>query len=98
MNVEIAYRPWEHLTMTQLGMLQRMATNYSELVRRHAYLVGLMSLAKRTGDANLLATTEKRLAENELECDRYFSELRVLRQELLGGIATDSEDELVAAD
>ena len=96
MTYQIADRPAERLTMTELGMLQRMATQYSGMVRRHAYLVGLMSLAARMGDAHLLESTKKRLAENELECDRCFSALRVLRQELLSATAHDSEDELSA--
>ena len=56
---EIAYRPLECLTMLELGKLQRMATRYSEMVRDHAYLVGLMNLALRTGDINLLATAKE---------------------------------------
>ena len=84
--------------MTDLGMLDRMATHHSEMVRKHAYLVGLMSLAVQTGDSRLQESVKKQVAESELECDRCFSELRVLRQELLAPTEDACEDELAAAD
>jgi hypothetical protein len=92
MNDEVAYRPLECLTMLELGKLQRMATRYSEMVREHAYLVGLMNLALRTGDSNLLATTKKRLAETERECNECSSALRILQQELLSASVKYDED------
>ncbi len=94
MNDAIAYRPLECLTMLELGKLQRLATRYSEMVREHAYLVGLMNLALRTGDTNLLATTKKRLAQTELECNECSSALRLMRQELLSAPTQDGEDRL----
>lgn len=89
MHDETPYRTIRPLSITELGMLHRMATYYSELVREHAHLVGLMSDAALTGDAHLLASTKRQLAQNELECDRCFSELRVLRQELLSSSADE---------
>lgn len=98
MNDAIAYRPLECLTMLELGMLQRMATRYSEIVREHAYLVGLMNLALRTGDTNLLATAKKRLAETERECNECSSALRDARRELLSATAKDDEDRVEVVD
>lgn len=95
-NDEIAYRPLECLTMLELGKLQRMATRYSETVREHAYLVGLMNLAVRTGDTNLLATTKRRLAETELECNECSSALEVMRQELLRATVRGNGDGVAA--
>ena len=69
--------------MLEIGKLQRMATRYSEMVREHAYLVGLMSLAAREGDSNLRARTKKRLAETELECNECLQALRDLQPEML---------------
>lgn len=96
MKDEIAYRPLECLTMTELGTLQRMAARYSEIVREHAYLVGLMNLAARTGDTKLLATAKERLAEAELECSQCSSAMRVLGRELLCAAAQEGEGELAA--
>jgi len=97
MNDEIAYRPLECLTMLELEMVQRTATRYSEIVREHAYLVGLVNLAVRTGDTNLLARTKKRLAQTEAEYKECSSALMILRRELLGAKADDSENGLVTA-
>lgn len=97
MNDEIAYKPLECLTRTELGTLQRMATRYSEIVREHEYLVGLMNLALRTGDANLLATTRERLAETALECSQCSSAMRILGRELLSAAAQDHEGQLAEA-
>ena len=94
-NDEIAYRPLECLTMSELEKLQRMATRYSEMVREHAYLVGLMNLAAREGDSNLRARTKKRLAETELECNECLSALDVMRHELLSASAAEVGDGLV---
>ena len=77
--------------MLELGKLQRMATRYSEMVREHAYLVGLMNLAARTGDTNLLATAKRRLAQTELECKECSSALEVMRQELLSAHAREDQ-------
>jgi hypothetical protein len=74
-----------------------MATRYSEIVREHAYLIGLMNLAVRTGDANLLTQTEKRLVETELECNECSSTLRSMRQELLSPAPRDVSDGYVVA-
>ena len=79
--------------MTELGMLQRMATRYSEIVREHAYLVGLVSLATRTGDMKLLATAKERLAETELECSQCSTAMRALGRELLIGAVHQREDD-----
>ncbi|HEY1576324.1 MAG TPA: hypothetical protein VGF82_04545 [Terracidiphilus sp.] len=98
MDDEIAYRPLESLTMSELGKLQRMATRYSEMVREHAYLVGLMNLAMRTGETNLLATTKKRLAETELECNECSLALRLMRKEMLSAPGKDGEDRLATVD
>ena len=98
MYEEIAYRPLESLTMLELGMLQRLATRYSEMVREHAYLVGLVNLAMRTGDTDLLATAKRRLAEAEIECNECYSALRALRQELLNSAAKNGTDGLVTVD
>ena len=92
MNDEIAYRPLECLTMLELEMLQRTARRYSEIVREHEYLVGLMNLAVRTGDTNLLARTKKRLAQTEAECKDCSSALMILNRELLGEKADDNEN------
>lgn len=73
-----------------------MATRYSEMVREHAYLVGLMSLAAREGDSNLQARTKKRLAETELERDECLLALQILQGELLSAAAAEVGDELVA--
>jgi hypothetical protein len=81
--------------MLELGMMQRMATRYSEMMRERAYLVGLMNLADRTGDTNLLATTRKRLAKAELECSDCASTLHMMRQFSPGVRVT--EDGLIAA-
>jgi hypothetical protein len=97
MNDWIAYRPLECLTMLELGMLQRTATRYSEIVREHAYLVGLMNLAVRTGDANLLARAKKRLAETELEFKECTSALGTLTQELLGATAAGRDGRAAAS-
>jgi hypothetical protein len=78
-------------------MLQRTATRYSEIVREHAYLVGLMNLAVRTEDANLLARTKKRLAQTEVEYKECSSALGFLGQELLGAAADDGADCVAAA-
>lgn len=94
---EIAFRPLECLTMLELGMLQRTAARYAEIVREHAYLVGLMNLAVRTGDANLLARTKKRLAQTETEHKECSSALALLKQELTGAQAVGSENLLPAA-
>lgn len=93
---EIAYRPLECLTMLELEMLQRTATRYSEIVREHAYLVGLLNLAVRTGDANLLTRTKKRLAQTEAEHKECSSELMLLKRELLGAKPDDSENQVPA--
>lgn len=85
MNYKIADIPIESLTTTEIGMLRRMAARYSELMKEHAYLVGLMSLATRTGDMNLLATTKKRLAEMEKQRDECFSGLESRREEVNAG-------------
>jgi hypothetical protein len=82
--------------MLELGKLQRMATRYSEMMREHAYLVGLMNLAVRTGDINLLARAKRRLAETELECNECSSALQVMRQELLSAPAGDDGAGLAA--
>lgn len=82
MNDAIAYRPLECLTMIELEMLQRMATRYSEVVREHAYLVGLMNLAVRTGDTNLLATAKRRLVQTEIEYKECTAALEAMKQEL----------------
>jgi hypothetical protein len=95
MNDEMVYRPLECLTSSELGMLQRMATRYSEIARERAYLVGLMNLAVRTEDAKLLATARERLAEAEFECSQCSSAMRVLGRELLSAAAEDSETALV---
>lgn len=97
MNSEIACRPLECLTSTELGMLQRMATRYSEIVREHTYLVGLMNLAERTEDAKLLATTRERLAETALECSQCSSAMRILRRGLLSAAAQGEEGQLAEA-
>lgn len=89
-------RPVECLTMLDIGMLQRMAARYAETVREHAYLVGLMNLAVRTGDADLLATAKKRLAETERECKECSMTLEDFRRELLCAEAKGDGD-LVAA-
>jgi hypothetical protein len=94
LNDEIAYRPLERLTMLELGTLQRMATRYSEMVREHAYLVGLMNLALRTGDINLLTATKKRIAQTELECNECSAAMRAMRQELLSAPAKDDGERL----
>ncbi len=94
MNDEMVCRPLECLTMTELGMLQRMATRYSEIMREHAYLLGLMDLARRTGDRKLLATTKDRIAETELECIQCSTAMRALGREMLSGAARESEGEL----
>ena len=80
-------RPLTPLTMTELEMLRRAATRYSELVRERDYLVGLMFLAVRTGDTNLKAATKKRLADAEIECNRCYAALRGGGQETLGEAA-----------
>jgi hypothetical protein len=95
MKDEIAYGPLECLTMKELAMLQRMATRYSEIVREHAYLVGLMNLAMRTGDKKLLATTKGRLAETEFESSQCSTAMRVLGRELMSSVEKDSASELV---
>jgi hypothetical protein len=82
--------------MLEIGKLQRMATRYSEMVREHAYLVGLMSLAAREGDSNLQARTKKRLAETELECNECLLALQILQGELFSAAAAEVGDELVA--
>ena len=89
-NDEIAYRPLECLTMLELGKLQRMATRYAEMVREHAYLVGLMNLALQTGDINLLARTKRRLAETELECNECLLALQILQRELLSAAVDEA--------
>ena len=96
MNHGIAYKPLECLTMSDPGMLQRMATRYAEMVREHAYLVGLMGLAVRAGDINLLTRTKKRLAETELECSECCRALQVLQQEPLSVAPKDDGDRLGA--
>jgi hypothetical protein len=83
--------------MLELEMLQRTATRYSEIVREHAYLVGLANLAVRNGDTNLLARTKKRLAQTEAEAKECSSTLVILKRELLGAKADDSENQLPAA-
>jgi len=97
MHAKTAYRPLECLTMLELELLQRTATRYSEIVREHAYLVGLMNLAMRTGDANLLARTKNRIAQTEVEYKECSTELGILRQELLGGKADVGKNCLAAA-
>lgn len=83
--------------MTELRMLERMAARYSEVERQRIYLVGLMNLAVRAGDAKLLATAKERLREAERECNECSSALRDLRREMLSaGSARDGEDELAA--
>jgi hypothetical protein len=96
MNNEFACRPLECLTMTELGMLQRLATRYSEIVREHGYLVGLMNLALRTGDVKLLATAKERLAESELESSQCCSAMRALGREMLAGAACEGEGDPAA--
>jgi hypothetical protein len=76
MNELIECKPLGPLTMTEHEMRRRTARRYAELVRERDYLVGLMFLAVRTGDTNLKATTEKRLAEAETECDTCYAALR----------------------
>lgn len=83
MNDLIASKPLDPLTMTEHEMLRRAATRYSELVRERDYLVGLMFLAVRTGDTNLKATTKKRLADAEIECNKCYAALRGGGQETL---------------
>ncbi|HXS11505.1 MAG TPA: hypothetical protein VN734_02275 [Acidobacteriaceae bacterium] len=96
MNYKIADIPLDSLTTTEIGMLERMAARYSEIMQEHAYLVGLMSLAMRTGDTNLLATAKKRLAETEKQRNECFSGLETGRQEL-SSTARDGEGGHVAA-
>ena len=91
MNDGIAYKPLECLTMSDPGMLQRMAARYAEMVREHAYLVGLMDLAVRAGDSNLLTRTKKRLAETELECNECCRALRDIQREVLRASADERE-------
>lgn len=97
MNYKIADIPLDSLTTTEIGMLERMAARYSEIMQEHAYLVGLMSLAMRTGDTNLLATAKKRLAETEKQRNECFSGLETGRQELSSTAARDGEGGHVAA-
>jgi hypothetical protein len=97
MKDEIAYRPLEALTMAELGVLKRVATRYSEIAREHAYLVGLMSLAVRTGDTNLLVTAKRRLAETERQFEECSSALRAVGQKMPNPTSRDGEDELAAA-
>jgi len=96
MNYESSCRPLEYLTSTELGTLQRMATRYSEIMREHAYLVGLVNLALRTGDTKLLATARERLAETELECSQCSSAMRMLGRELLSAAAQSRESEFAS--
>ena len=82
MNYKIADIPIESLTTAEIGMLRRMAARYYEIMREHTYLVGLMNLAVRAGDTNLLATTKKRLAETEKQRNECFSGLENSREEV----------------
>ena len=71
----IAGKPMDPLMVTELELLQRRATRYSELVKQRDYLVGLMCLAVRTGDTTLKATTKQRLADTEAECNECYAAL-----------------------
>ena len=82
--------------MLEPGKLQRMAAHYSEMVREHAYLVGLMNLAVQTGDIDLLGRTKRRLAETELECNECLLALQILQLELLSADVAAVGDGLVA--
>ena len=82
--------------MLEPGKLQRMATRYAEMVREHDYLAGLMNLAAREGDSNLLARAKKRLADTELECNECLLALQILQRELLSADVAAVGDGLVA--
>ncbi|HEV2576728.1 MAG TPA: hypothetical protein VGU25_05915 [Acidobacteriaceae bacterium] len=87
MNGLIECGTFAPLTMTDHEMLRRAAMRYSELVRERDYLLGLMFLAVRTGDTNLKATTKKRLADAEIECNKCYAALRGGGQETLSEAA-----------
>lgn len=76
MNDLIAYRTLDPLTMTELSTLERTAARHWQLVRERDHLVGLMFLAVRTGNTELKATTRKRLADVEAECNKCYATLR----------------------
>lgn len=97
MTHKIADIPLESLTATEIGMLERMTTRYSEIMQKHAYLMGLMSLAKQAGDTKLLATTKKQLAEVEKQRKECFSELETERRDEAGAAARATEDGHAAA-
>lgn len=82
MNHKIADIPIQSLTKTEIAILRRMANHYSEIMQKHAYLQGLMNLAIRTGDTNLLATAKRRLAETEKQRNECFSGLEISREEV----------------
>jgi hypothetical protein len=83
-------------TMMETASLKRIATRYSEIEREHAYLVGLMNLAVRTGDTNLLATAKRRLAEMELQRSECFSGLGGIGQEILSADVRSGEGNVAA--
>ena len=85
MNDETAQRPFEHLSISELKILDRITARYAKSVSEHAALIGVMNLAIRTRNWELFARTKEQAEQAARRCNESYCALKVVRQELKAG-------------
>lgn len=82
MNDKAAQRPLEHLSITELKILDRFANRYARSVSEHASLVGVVNLAIRTRNWMLFASAKEQIEQAARRCNESYCALQVVREEL----------------